>query len=71
MKVARFNESTFKAKCVGMNVIDEGSPKGTWKGFQVPHTFFIMVNTSTVCSNSMNFQAFYEMGNLTILGSSI
>ena len=62
MKVTLFDGSTSKAKCVGMNVIDKGSPKGTWKGFQVPHSFFIIVNISTVCSNSMNFQAFYEMG---------
>lgn len=63
MKVALSDGSTSKEKCVGMNVIDECSPKGTWKGFRVPHSFFIVVNISTVHLNSMNFQAFYEMGN--------
>lgn len=71
MKVALFDGSTSKAKYVGMNDIDKCLPKGTWKGFQVPHSYFIMVNTTTVHSNSMTFQGFYELAILTFFGSSV
>ena len=48
MEVVLLQESGYTRRCVATGVISECSPRGTWEGFRIPHSFFRIVRVSSV-----------------------
>ncbi|KAG0567459.1 hypothetical protein KC19_7G136300 [Ceratodon purpureus] len=71
MEVALLEESGGSKRCVAAGVIMECSPKGTWEGFLIPHSFFLIVRVSSVNPEFSETPAFCELPNVLTIGCAV
>nr|PNR58557.1 hypothetical protein PHYPA_005552 [Physcomitrium patens] len=57
-------------RCTGFGIIDECSPKGVWCGYLVPHSFFVIVNLTSVNSEYRGHTAYCEEPSVSTLGDA-
>ena len=71
MEVALLEESGGSKRCVAAGVIMECSPKGTWEGFLIPHSFFLIVRVSSVNPEFSETPAFCELPDVLTIGCAV
>jgi hypothetical protein len=71
MEVALLVCGTHEDECVGLGIILECSPQGTWEGFRVPHSHYVVVRLTAVFLEYSHHASYCEIPDLKTLGDSI
>jgi hypothetical protein len=71
MEVALLVCGTHEDKCMGLEIILECSPQGTWEGFRVPHSHYVVVRLTVVFPEYSHHASYYEIPDLRTLGDSV
>jgi hypothetical protein len=71
MEVALLVCSTHEDECVGLGIILECSPQGTWEGFRVLHSHYVVVRLTVVFPEYSHHASYCEIPDLKTLGDSI
>jgi hypothetical protein len=56
---------------VGLGIILECSPQGTWEGFRVPHSHYVVMRLTVVFPEYSHHASYCEILDLKTLGDSI
>jgi hypothetical protein len=71
MEVALLQSDGYDLHYAGVGVIVECYPKGTWEGFRVPDSFFVIVRLMTVKKDFLGLAAYCKNSDLTSLGDCL
>jgi hypothetical protein len=71
MEVALLVCGTHEDECVGLGIILECFPQGTWEGFRVPHSHYVVVRLTVVFPEYSHHASYYEIPDLKALVDSI
>ena len=71
MEVALLHSDGSDHHCAGVGVIVECSRKGTWEGFRVPQSFFVIIRFMTVKKDFLGLAVYCENSDLTSLGDCL
>jgi hypothetical protein len=71
MEVALLICSTNGDVCVGLGIILECSPQGTWEGFRVPHCDYVVVRLTAVFPEYSHHASYCEIPDFRTLGDSV
>jgi hypothetical protein len=71
MEVALLVCSTDEDECVGLGIILECSPQGTWEGFRVPHRDYVVVRLTAVFPEYSHHASYCEIPDFRTLGDSV
>jgi hypothetical protein len=71
MEVALLVCGTHEDECVGLGIILECSPQGTWEGFRVPHRDYVVVRLIVVFLEYSHHASYCEIPDLRTLGDSV
>jgi hypothetical protein len=71
MEVALLVCGTHEDECVGLGIILECFPLGTWEGFRVPHSHYVVVRLTAVFPEYSHHASYYEIPDLKTLRDSI
>jgi hypothetical protein len=71
MEVALLVCSTDEDVCVGLEIILECSPQGTWEGFRVPHRDYVVVRLTAVFPEYSHHASYCEIPDFRTLGDSV
>jgi hypothetical protein len=71
MEVALLVRSALEDQCVGLGIRLECSPQGTWEGFRIPHSYYIVVRLTVVFPEFSHHASFCEIPGLRTLGESV
>jgi hypothetical protein len=71
MEVALLVCSTDEDICVGLGIILECSPQGTFEGFRVPHRDYVVVRLTAVFPEYSHHASYCEMPDFRTLGDSV
>jgi hypothetical protein len=62
---------THEDECVGLGIILECFPHGTWEGFRVPHRDYVVVRLTTVFPKYSHHASYCEIPDLRTLGDFV
>jgi hypothetical protein len=71
MEVALLVCSTDKDECMGLGIILECSPQGTWEGFRVPHHDYVVVRLIAVFPEYSHHASYCKIPDFRTLGDSV
>jgi hypothetical protein len=71
MEVALLACSVDGDVCVGLGIILECSPQGTWEGFRVPHRDYVVVRLTAVFPEYSHHASYCEIPDFRTLGDSV
>jgi hypothetical protein len=71
LRVALLVRTALEDQCLGLGIILECSPLGTWEGFRVPHSYYVVVRLTAIFSEFSNHASFCEILGLRTLGESV
>jgi hypothetical protein len=71
MEVALLVCNTHEDECVGLGIILKCSPQGTWEGFRVPHSHYVVMRLTAIFSEYSHDASYCEIPDLKTLGDSI
>jgi hypothetical protein len=71
MEVALLVRSVLEDQCAGLRIILEYYPQGTWEGFRVPHSYYVVIRLTTVFPEFSHHTSFCEIPGLRTLGEFI
>jgi hypothetical protein len=71
MEVALLVCGTHEDECVGLGIILEYSLQGTWEGFKVPHSHYVVVRLTAVFPEYSHHASYCEILDLRTLGDSV
>jgi hypothetical protein len=71
MEVALLVCSTHEDECVGLGIILECSPQGTWEGFRVLHRDYVVVRLTAVFPEYSHRASYCEIPDFRTLGDSV
>jgi hypothetical protein len=71
MEVALLVSGTHEDECVGLGIILKCSPQGTWEGFRVPHSDYVVMRLTTVFPEYSHHASYCEILDLKTLRNSI
>jgi hypothetical protein len=71
MEVALLNCSTDEDECVGLGIILECSPQGTWGEFRVPHRDYVVVRLTAVFPEYSRHTSYCEILDFRTLRDSV
>jgi hypothetical protein len=57
--------------CVGLGIILECSPQGTWEGFKVPHCDYVVVRLTAVFPKYSHHASYCKIPDFRTLGDSV
>jgi hypothetical protein len=70
MEVVLLVCGTHEDECVGLGIILECSPQGTWEGFRVPHRDYVVVRLTVVFPEYSHHASYCEIPDLRTLRDS-
>jgi hypothetical protein len=71
MEVVLLVRRTHEDQCVGLEIILECFPQGTWKGFKVPHSDYVVVRLTAVFPEYSHHASYCEIPDLRTLEDSV
>jgi hypothetical protein len=71
IEVALLVYSTDEDECVGLGIILECSPQGTWEGFRVPHRDYVVVRLTAVFPEYSHHASYCEIPDFRTLADSV
>jgi hypothetical protein len=71
MEVALLDCTLVDEQCAGLEIILECSSKGTWKGFRVPQSFYVVVRLTSTFPKFTHHVFYCDILELTTLGESV
>jgi hypothetical protein len=71
MEVALLVRSALEDQYVGLKIILEYSPHGTWEGSRVPYSYYVVVRLTVVFLEFSHHASFCEIPSLRTLAESV
>jgi hypothetical protein len=71
MEVVLLIRGTHEDQCVGLEIILECSPQGTWKGFRVPHSDYVVVTLTAIFLEYSHHPSYCKISDLRTFGDSV